>query len=298
MTSGGVFTEFVVPTGDSYPLRHHCRPRRRPLVYGGVRQQDRPGYHRRGLYRVSDSNGLQRSCRHHGGARRRTLVHGVRWREDRPNHHRGSRFRVHDSPDQQHPPRRNNSRPRRRPLVHGVPRQQDRPAHRLREPLPNSRFPRATAVLTALPPDPTGHSGLQNGRRAKIGRITTAGVITEFLLSERPKPAFRHRGRRRRRSLVRGVRLHLQDRPDHDRGSAHRVRDAWPALRDHGRLRRRPLVHRVPAYGNGDRPDRRPQGSSPNSRSQPLVILATSRPAPTAPSGSQSPAPMATRSAG
>ena len=98
--------------------------------------------------------------------------------QDRPDHDGRRRHRVPD-PDGRQQPSRDRGGPGRQPLVHRIQRQQDRPDHdgrrHHRVPDPHGQQP-ALRHRGGPGRQPLVHRGSGN----KIGRITTAGVITEF----------------------------------------------------------------------------------------------------------------------
>ena len=96
----------------------------------------------------------------------------------------GVDHRVPD-PDRRQRPQRDHGGPRRQPVVHRVRRQQDRTHHPRRS---DHRVRHPDGVRPAL-----GHHGGPDGNvwftesiGNKIGRITPAGVITEFTIPTRP----------------------------------------------------------------------------------------------------------------
>ena len=89
-------------------------------------------------------------------------------------------------PDRRQRARRHHGRPGRQPLVHRERRQQDRPDHARPASSPSSRSPRPAAAPAGSRPGRTATSGSPRAVGNQIGRITPAGVVTEF-----PMPASR-----------------------------------------------------------------------------------------------------------
>ena len=107
-----------------------------------------------------------------------------RSRRDRPDHAGRRHLRV-PAPDGRYLPWRPDGRPRRRPLVHRVSRRRDRPDHDRRAPSPSSCCPRTTSdpgPLTVGPDGDLWFTDVSSAGNGAIGRITTAGAITEFPL--------------------------------------------------------------------------------------------------------------------
>ena len=120
----------------------------------------------------------------------------------------------------------------------------------------------ATIVEYALPSDTPRPTGITSGpdgnlwfaeqNTNNIGRITTAGVVTEFALPANSSPDYITSGPRRQPLVHRPGEQH--DRPDHSRRHDHRVPHSHQQqrpIRDHRRTRRRALVRRA-----GRQPDR------------------------------------------
>ena len=71
-------------------------------------------------------------------------------------------------------------RPGRQPLVHRAARQQDRPDHHGRASSPSSPSRTAGSVPIGIAAGPDGNLWFTEDVGNRIGRITTAGVVTEF----------------------------------------------------------------------------------------------------------------------
>ena len=151
-------------------------------------------------------------------------------RQQHRTDHDGRRRHGVPHPHGQQPAVRDRRRPGRQPLVHRIQRQQDRPDHDRRRrhgvPRPHGQQHARTESRRAR----TATSGSPRTIGNKIGRITPAGVITEF-----PIPT----AQQRPYGITAGPDGNLwftefdqqQDRTDHDGRRRHRV------LRPHGQQR-------------------------------------------------------------
>ena len=117
-------------------------------------------------------------------------------------------------PHGQQRPGDDRGRPGRQPLVHGGRRRQDRADHDGgRRHRIHHRPHCQQRALMASRPVPTATSGSRR-RANRIGRITTAGVVTEFTIGTTPTGRHGHHRRPGRQHLVRRVQR-PQDRADH-----------------------------------------------------------------------------------
>ena len=179
-------------------------------------RQDRPHHDGRRRHGVPDSHRRAVTRPHRGRPGRQPLVHReFRHRPSRTDHDGGRHHGVPDLTRQQRPSG-NHGRPGRQPLVHRHRRQQDRPDHddRRRHGVPDPHGQRQPARYR-------GRAGRQplvrRGRANQIGRITPAGVVTEFPIpTAGAAPVASRPGRT---ATCGSPRLRQQDRPDDD----------WPA---------------------------------------------------------------------
>ena len=182
--------------------------------------------------------------RYHGRPGRQPLVHRIFCQPDRPDHHRRRRHRV-PVPTAGSRPWCITAGPDGNLWFTETRRQQDRPDHHRRviTEFPDSRRP---ASPQASPPARTATSGSPNSTANRIGRITPAGVITEFPIPHgRSGPAGITAGPDGNLWFTESGRQ--PDRPDHPGRRDHRVPDPHAGVnagRHHGGPRRQPLVHR------------------------------------------------------
>ena len=117
-------------------------------------------------------------------------------RQDRADHAGRRRHRVLRRHHRRQLPVGHHGRPGRQPLVHRVRRQPDRPDHAGRRRHRVLRRHHPGSPLTGSPPARTATSGSPSSDGNRIGRITPAGVVTEF--SAGITAGSRARGDRRR----------------------------------------------------------------------------------------------------
>ena len=181
--------------------------------------------------------GISEPARDHGRARRGAVVHQLRQQLDRADHHRRDGHQLHRPRHQQ--PVRDHGRARRGPVVHQPRQQLDRADHHRRDghQLHRHRHQRAR---TGSRPGPTGRCGSPTTAGNSIGRITTAGTVTNYTGTGISQPGGDH-GRARRGAVVHQLRRQQLDRADHHRRDGHQLhrhRHRQRPDRDHGRARR------------------------------------------------------------
>ena len=230
---------------------------------------------------------LRSDLRDRGRPGRQRLVHRVRSQQDRPHHPGRRRHRVFH-------PRRSTAtptasrRPGRQSLVRRRRGQQDRAHHARPAPSPSSRSRPPAAAHRHRGRARTATSGSPRAAGNKIGRITPAGVITEFPIPTPGSVPVGHHGRPGRQPLVHRVRWQ-QDRPDHD---GRRITEFPIPTAGSGPSASRPAP--TATSGSPKSTATRSAGSrrpapSPSSRSpRPTARPTASRPARTATSGSPS----------
>ena len=173
---------------------------------------------------------------------------------DRPHHDRRRLHRVPD-PDRREQSLRHRRRARRRPLVHREPAPTRSDASRPPASSPSSRSRPPGPARHVIAAGPDGNLWFTEHGKNKIGRITPAGVFTEFPIPTAGASPEGITAGRRRQPLVRREQRQ-QDRPHHDRrrrSPSSRCPTATPRLPHQRRARRQPLVHRV--RRQQDRPD-------------------------------------------
>ena len=163
--------------------RHRDGPGRQPVVHGASRQPDRADHHGRSGHRVHDPHGEPA-----GPTGSRPGPDGNLWfveldgQPDRPDHDHGDDHGVPD-PDREQRASGHLRRARRQPLVHGNQRQQDRPDHDLGDGHGEFPIPTVNSQPFGITAGPDGNLWFIE-KADKIGRITTAGVITEFVVPQ------------------------------------------------------------------------------------------------------------------
>ena len=198
ITTAGDFTEFPIPTAASSSLRHRRRTRRRPLVHR-ERQPTRSAASPPPASSPSSRSPPPDPARHdhRDRPRRQPLVHRARARTRSAGITTAGVFTEFPIPTAGDNPEGITAGRRRQPLVHREQRPQDRPDHDRRRRSPSSPCPsRRRAFRIAAGPD--GNLWFTEFDNNKIGRITTAGVITEFLIPTVRLRALRHHRRARR----------------------------------------------------------------------------------------------------
>ena len=193
------------------------------LWFTEQRQQDRAHHDRRRRHRI------HRARRHHRPMASRP---GRTARCGSPRSARNKIGRITTagaSPNSRshgrQPPRWHHGGAGRRAVVHRNGRRTRSGASPPPAPLPSSRSRRPAATPSASPRDPTARCGSPKHGANKIGRITTAGVITEFPVADRP--VTRRASRRDRTARCGSPKIQRQqDRAHHDRRRGHRIPDS------------------------------------------------------------------------
>ena len=202
-------------------------------------------------------------------------------RLDRADHHHRDGHQLHRRRHQR--PGRDRGRTRRRPVVH-----QPRTTTRSGGSPPPGRSPTtpapASAARIGIAAGPDGALWFTNSGSNSIGRITTAGTVTNYTGPGISGPGGIAAGPDGALWFTNYV--EQLDRADHhhrDGHQLHRHRHQRPG-RDHGRARRRPVVHqRRTTTRSGGSP---PPGRVTNYTGTGISGPAGSRPGPTAPCGS------------
>ncbi len=120
-------------------------------------------------------------CRgHHGRPRRQSVVHGIRRQPDRADHTGRRRHRVQRRHQPRGGPQRHHGRPRWQSVVHGIWRQPDRADHNGRRRHRVQRRHQPGAGPGGIATGPDGNLWFTERNLDRIGRITPAGVVTEF----------------------------------------------------------------------------------------------------------------------
>ena len=132
-----------------------------------------------GRHGVSDTDRRLLSPGHRRRARRRALVHRERHESDRPHHDRRRLHRVSD-PDRREQSLRHRRRPRRRALVHRKRRRTRSDASPPPASSPSSPSPPPGPAPHFITAGPDGNLWFTEQGKNKIGRLTPAGVFTEF----------------------------------------------------------------------------------------------------------------------
>ena len=187
ITTSGTNTEYALPAKAT--PRHHPGPGREPLVHRSNTSK---------IGKITTSGAITEyalpagrlSHRHHAGPRREPLVHRVGHQQDRQDHDAGA-ITEYALPDRKLA--RSASR-RARTGTSGSPtRTPARSARsRPRARSPNTPCPRAAARTDHAGPrrEPLVH----RLRTSKIGKITTAGAITEYSAARRKAIPGHHAG--------------------------------------------------------------------------------------------------------
>ena len=144
---------------------------------------------------------------------------------------------------------------------------------------------RASAVRRGSPPDRTAPCGSPTRANNSIGRITTAGAVTNYTGTGISYPVRDHR-RAGRRLVVHELwkQLHRAHHDGRGRHQLHRNGHQQPG-RDHGRAGRRLVVHEPPVTTPSGASRR--QGSSPTTPERASAVRTGSPPGRTAPCGSR-----------
>ena len=174
ITTGGVVTNFR--NGPQQSGRDHRRPGRRHVVHQlGIRNRLHRAHHDgRGRHRLH-RNGHQQSERDHRRPGRRLVVHQREQQLHRAHHDGRGRHQLHRNGHQQS--ERDHRRPGRRLVVHEQRKQLHRAHHdgRGRHQLHRNGHHNPSGITAG----PDGALWFTNAGNS-IGRITTAGVVTNY----------------------------------------------------------------------------------------------------------------------
>ena len=175
---GQVVTEFPIPTAGSAPFGIAAGPDGN-LWFTEYCQQDRTDHDGRRHHRVPDPHGRQRTLRHRGRPGRQPLVHRIRVATRSAGSRTAGVVTEFPIPTAGSSPRA--SRPART-ATSGSPNTVPTRSAGSRRPAssPSFRSPRPAAVPRGIAAGPDGNLWFTENSANKIGRITTAGVITEF----------------------------------------------------------------------------------------------------------------------
>ena len=271
------------PLASARSSGNRRRARRQPLVHGELREQDRPHHARGSLHRVPVPHGGQPALGHHRGPRRQPLVHRAHRQQGRPDHDRRRHHRVPDRDGRAPSPQGITTGPDGNLWFTENGEQPDRTNRRRPATTTASRSPPRPRSPRASSPAPTATSGSPRTAANKIGRITTAGVVTEFPLPE-PDP---------RVPASPPAPTATSGSPSFDGNKIGRITPAGVIteflhpdrrlrpLRHHAGPRRPPLVHRVPRRprsGSSSSEGRRRPRSTSSSRSAVATFPRRSRP--------------------